>query len=67
MSSSLSPVIADLALQNLEKKTMNTLAFHIPFYIHYVDNIAMGAPAKENRNITSFQFVSSSITVQLTH
>jgi len=36
MSSSLSPVIADLALQNLEKKTMNTLAFHIPFYIHYV-------------------------------
>jgi len=66
MSSSLSPVIANLVLQNLEKKNtlaLNTLTFHILFYVHYVDDIAMAAPAKKNRNITSFQFVSFSITV----
>jgi len=57
MGSPLLPIIADLILQNLEKKALNTLAFHIPFYIHYIDDIAMEALAKKkNKNITSFSF-----------
>jgi len=37
MGSSLSPVFADLILQDLEKKALNILAFHIPFYVRYVE------------------------------
>jgi len=37
MGSPLSPVFADLILQDLEKKALNILAFHIPFYVRYVE------------------------------
>ena len=44
-------------------EALNTLAFYISFYVHYINDIAMGTPAKKNINIISFQFISSSITV----
>ena len=52
--SPLSSIIADLILQDLEKKALNTLAFHIPFYVQYVDDIAMGAPAKKKQKYYKF-------------
>ena len=50
MGSPLSRIIADLVLQDLKKKALNTLASYILFYVHYVDDIDMGAPSKKKKN-----------------
>lgn len=44
MGSPLSPIIADIVLQDLESKALSILPFYVPFYIRYVDDIAMTAP-----------------------
>jgi len=41
MGSPLSPIAADLVLQNLELHTLDKLSFIPPFYIRYVDDIAL--------------------------
>jgi len=43
MGSPLSPIIADLALQNLKSHTLKNLSFNFLFYIRYVD-IALAVP-----------------------
>jgi len=45
MGSPLSPVIADLVLQDLELVAINNLPFHLPFYYRYVDDIILAAPS----------------------
>ena len=37
MGSPLSPILADLVIQDLERNIFNTLTTHIPFYYRYVD------------------------------
>jgi len=44
MDSPLSPIVADLALQELELHTLSNLAIPLPFYVRYVDDIALAAP-----------------------
>jgi len=44
MGSSLSSIIADLVLQNLESYTLNKLLFIPSFYIRYMDDIALAVP-----------------------
>jgi len=43
MGSPLSPVIADLVLQDLELSAINMLPFRLPFYYRYVDDIILTA------------------------
>jgi len=43
MGSPLSPIVADLVLQNLESHILDELSFIPPFYIRYVDDIALAA------------------------
>jgi len=45
MGSPLSPVIADLVLQDLEKSAIELLPFRLPFYYRYVDDIILTAPS----------------------
>jgi len=40
----LSPIVADLIMQDLESRTLKNLPFISPFYMRYVDDIAMAAP-----------------------
>jgi len=44
MGSPLSPIIADLALRNLESHILKNLSFKPAFYIRYVDDIALLVP-----------------------
>jgi len=44
MGSPLSPIVADLVLQDLEKKALEILEIRLPFYYRYVDDIAMAIP-----------------------
>jgi len=44
MGSSLSPIMADLALQDLESYTLSKLPFSFLFYVRHVDNITLVAP-----------------------
>jgi len=45
MGSPLSPICADLVLQDLEEQAIARLPFHIPFYFRYVDDIAFIIPS----------------------
>lgn len=45
MGSPLSPLIADITLQDLENKAIGRVPFNLPFYYRYVDDIALAAPS----------------------
>lgn len=51
MGSPLSPIIANLVMQELEESILNTLHINIPFFYRYVDDIILAAPATEIINI----------------
>jgi hypothetical protein len=53
MCSSLSPVIADVVMQDLETSALNRIGVHLPFYFRYVDDIVMAVPD----NLIDFMFV----------
>jgi len=44
MGSPLSPIIADLVLQDLEMNAIKKLPLHLPLYYRYVDDILLAAP-----------------------
>jgi len=44
MGSPLSPIIADIIMQDLENFTLNALNLDLIFYARYVDDIALAAP-----------------------
>ncbi|KAM0728324.1 hypothetical protein ACS0PU_005106 [Formica fusca] len=45
MGSPLSPIIADIVLQDLESRALESLKFTPPFYVRYVDDVALAVPA----------------------
>ncbi|EFN73570.1 hypothetical protein EAG_00077, partial [Camponotus floridanus] len=45
MGSSLSPICADLVLQDPEEKVITMLHFDLPFFYRYVDDVVLMAPA----------------------
>jgi len=47
MGSPLSPVLADLVMQDLENKAIDKLDFSFPFYYRYVDDILLLTPAEK--------------------
>jgi len=51
MGSPLSPVIANIVMDDLEKKALNGLMFDIPLYYRYVDDIAMAVPCQNTKTV----------------
>ena len=47
MGSPLSPVAADMVMEDLEKKCIDSLPFQVPFYFRYVDDILTAVPINE--------------------
>lgn len=45
MGSPLSPILADIVLQDLEENALSQISCHIPFYLRYVDDVAMAVPS----------------------
>jgi len=45
MGSPLSPIIANLVMQDLEEKALEKINCNIPFYYRYVDDIVLAAPS----------------------
>lgn len=45
MGSPLSPIIANIVLQDLEEKALAALTFTPPFYVTYVDDVALAVPS----------------------
>jgi len=45
MGSPLSPILADIVLQDIEERSLSSLTLNLPLYIRYVDDIAMAAPS----------------------
>jgi len=59
MGSPLSPILADVVIQDLESNIFNTLTTHIPFYYWYVDDIVFAAPNNLiSSMLDSFNFLS---------
>jgi len=46
MGSSLSSVLADIVLQDIEEAALGRLSASLPFYYRYVDNILLASPPK---------------------
>lgn len=46
MGSPLSPIIADIVLQDIENKALKLLVFVPPIYFRYVDDIVPSLPLK---------------------
>jgi hypothetical protein len=44
MGSPLSPIIADLVMQDLESRALKKIGVELPFYFRYVDDIVMAVP-----------------------
>jgi len=47
MGSPLSPIIADIVMQDLEREVLETFDFDIPFYYRYVDDIMLAVPTSK--------------------
>jgi len=66
MGSPLSPIIADLVMQDLEAKALDALDYDIPFYHRYVDDIALAVPRhKINDILTIFNSLHSRLQFTL--
>lgn len=57
MDSPLSPIIADLVLQDIEERALNALVCSLPFHFRYVDDIVFAAPFDRFDHILNFQFI----------
>jgi len=51
MGSSLSSIIADMVLQDIEEKALYNININLPFYYRYVDDLIMAAPIEHTSNI----------------
>jgi len=51
MGSPLSPIIADLVMQDLEEQVLSCLKTKLPFYFRYVDDILLTAPRDDINDI----------------
>ena len=46
MGSPLSPILADIVMQDFEKKVISMLPARLLFYFRYVDDIILAAPSE---------------------
>lgn len=51
MGSPLSPIVADIVLQDIETKALNILRFKPTFYLRYVDDILFAVPNSETNYV----------------
>ena len=51
MGSPLSPIIADITLQDLESRAIGTLSFEPPFYFRYVDDVVLAVPSNSSNTV----------------
>jgi len=51
MGSPLSPIIADMVMENLEVRVLGNLNIQLPFYCRYVDDILLAAPRDKSKNV----------------
>jgi len=51
MGSPLSPIIANIVMDDLETRALKKLSINIPFYYRYVDDIAMAVPRQKSEVI----------------
>jgi len=51
MGSLLSPIIADVVMQDLEMHCLNKINCQLTFYLRYVDDILMAAPSDKINHI----------------
>jgi len=57
MGSPMSPIIADIVMDDLEKKALGNLNLDIPFYCLYVDDIAMAVPKDSQFILETFNLL----------
>jgi len=51
MGSPLSPIIADIVMQDLERKALDSINLKLPLYYRYVDDIILAAPSNKITDI----------------
>jgi len=66
MGSPLSPIIANIVMDDFERRALNNLNIDIPFYYRYVDDIAMAVPRQKSQVVLD-TFNSLHPRLQLLH
>jgi len=51
MGSPVSPIIADIVMDDLETMALNNLKIKMPFYYRYVDDIALAVPCQKSEDV----------------
>jgi len=51
MGSPVSPIIANIVVEKIEKRALNILMFEMPFYYRYVDDIALAVPHDKPKEV----------------
>jgi len=51
MGSPMSPIIADLVMDDLETKALKIFSFQVPFYFRYVDDIMLAVPFNKSNEV----------------
>lgn len=68
IGSPLSPILADVVIQDLGSHLLNSFNFKPPFYIKYVDDLALMAPRGQIREVlVSFNFYYPRLQFTLEH
>jgi len=51
MGSPMSPIIADMVMEDLETRVLKNLNVELPFYFRYVDDIMLAVPYDKSKNV----------------
>jgi len=51
MGSPISPIIANIVMEDIETKALHNLNINLPFYYRYVDDIAMAIPREDSQRV----------------
>jgi len=62
MSSPVSPIIANIVMEDIEKRALNNLMFELLFYYRYVDDIALAVPRDKSKKVLDLFNISEIAT-----
>jgi len=65
MNSPVSPIIANIVMEDIEKRAHNNLMFEMLFYYRYVDDIALAVPRDKSKILDLYNSIHPRLQLTL--